>query len=153
MDKNDGSLLDARYVRWQGLSIAQLTVAIGFISGWSAGAVVYGISVLRGIGPANHAGSRGWLMGAIVALLVSSALSFVSVVCRTLDFKLTARKVRKMVMEKRGHVYDRPLTLLSLSSEDYGRLTWVLYSGGVFLFAIGMTILSITIGLNLDIVK
>jgi len=152
MDEDD-SLLDARYIRWQGLSIAQFTVAIGLLSAWSAGAVVYGVSVLRGPDLAHHACFRGWLMGSIVMLLLSSAPSFLAVVSRTLDFKLTARKVRKTVLAKRGRPYARPLVFLSLSSDDYGRITWFLFTVSALLFVAGMLILSITIGTNLDILK
>lgn len=152
MDEDD-SLLDARYIRWQGLSIAQFTVAIGLLSAWSAGAVVYGISVLRGPDLTHHAYFRGWLMGSIVVLLLSSALSFLAVVSRTLDFKLTARKVRKTVLEKRGRQYAGPLVFLWLSSDDYGRITWFLFTGSALLFAAGILILSIAIGSNLDILK
>lgn len=152
MDEDD-NLLDARYIRWQGLSIAQFTVAIGLLSAWSAGAVVYGVSVLHGFELTHHACARGWLIGSIVVLLISSALSFLAVVSRTLDFKLTARKVRKMVLEKKGRQYARPLVFLSLSSDDYGRITWFLFTVSALLFAAGMLVLSITIGTNLDILK
>lgn len=149
----DDSLLDARYIRWQGLSIAQFTVAISLLSAWSAGAMVYGVSVLRGPDLAHHVCSRGWLIGSIVVLLISSALSFLAVVSRTLDFKLTARKVRKTVLAKRGCQYAKPLVFLSLSSDDYGRITWFLFAVSALLFAAGMLVLSITIGTNLDILK
>ncbi|MEO5558804.1 MAG: hypothetical protein ABIO49_03500 [Dokdonella sp.] len=148
---DDDSLLDARYVRWQGLSIAQLTVAIGVMSAWSAGAVVYGVSFLHLLD--HHSCSRGWLLGAIVVLLLASALSFFAVVSRTLDFKLTARKVRKRVLDKRGNPYTKSLTLASLTADQFGKFTWVLFSGSVLLFAVRLTIVSITVGINLDLMK
>ncbi len=85
-------------------------------------------------------------------LLISSALSLLAVVSRTLDFKLTAREVRKMVLAKRGRQYGS-LVFLSLSSDDYGRATWFMFTASALLFVAGMLILSITIGANFAILK
>src|SRR3972149_3211128 len=102
-------MADDRYNRWQGLGIAQLTVAVALISGLSVAGLGVGLMLLQ------HekfvfllsASFKCVFASALLLLFVAALLSCGAVVTRLLDFRLTARKVRKDTKPN----YDRPLTI------------------------------------------
>jgi len=85
---------DPRYVRWQGIAMAQFTVAIALISTLSVAAINAGFGLLRSP-PVMNMGAHS-LCFAISLLLFALAifLALLAAVSRMLDFRLTARKVR-----------------------------------------------------------
>lgn len=114
------SELNVRYVRWQGLAIAQLSVAVALVSALSVAGLGAGLALLQN-SDFMFALHRKWLLAtALVLLVVAAAFSCVTVVARTLDFRLTARKVRK----DQDPSYSRALTFLCASPEFYGRVSW-----------------------------
>jgi len=111
---------DQRFIRWQGLTIAQLSVAVALIYGVSIGGLGFAFSLLQNK-EFSPSGVFRWLFSSSLVLFVLATFFSCSVViARLLDFRLTARKVRNTQDESS----NRPLTIFWLDSDAYGRLTW-----------------------------
>jgi hypothetical protein len=136
-------MADDRYNRWQGLGIAQLSVAVALISGLSVAGLGVGVTLLQ------HekfllllsACFRYAFAAALLLLFVAALLSFGAVITRLLDFRLTARKVRR---DKRPD-YDKSLTIFCFDPDAYGRVTWGLFWASCVSFAVGAILLFISI--------
>jgi hypothetical protein len=135
-------MADERYIRWQGLAIAQLTVAVALISGFSVAGLGVGLSLIQNreflLNPA-HKCAFGL---SLLLLLVAAFFSCGAVITRMLDFKLTARQVRK----KQYPDYKKSLKFFGSDSEAYGRATWRLFWSGCVSFALGAVLLVVCIG-------
>lgn len=130
-------MADTPYVRWQGLAILQLSVAVALISGLSVSALALGMSLLQNkefVPPGAFAITFVW---SFPLLLVAAVASSSAVVSRLLDFRLTARKVRRA----KNSNYPRSLTMFWLGPETYGRITWVLFWIGCLAFLAGVACL------------
>jgi hypothetical protein len=128
---------DDRYNRWQGLAIAQLSVAVALISGLSVSALALGMSLLQNkefVSPGAFGVAFAWSFPLLLLAAVSSSGAVVS---RLLDFRLTARKVRK---DQKPN-YSRSLTMFWLGPEAYGRLAWFLFWTGCVAFLAGVILL------------
>ncbi len=75
-------------------------------------------------------------------LLLAAVFSSSAVVLRLLDFRLTARKVRK---DKKPS-YSRSLKMFWLGPEAYGRITWFLFWLSCVAFLLGVVLLFTSIG-------
>jgi hypothetical protein len=125
---------NTRFVRWQGLAISQLAVAVALISGLSVSALALGMSLLQNkefVPVGIFAKAFAW---SFPLLLLAALASSSAVVSRLLDVRLTARKVRK----KQDPKYTRPLTLFWLGPEAYGKITWFLFWVGCLAFLGGI---------------
>ena len=137
------SMADDRYNRWQGLGIAQLTVAVALISGLSVAGLGLGITLLQHekfVHLLSVPFKRAFA-AALVLLFVATLFSFGAVITRLLDFKLTARKVRRDTKSN----YDKSLTICWLDQDAYSRLTWRLFGGGCLSFVVGAVIFAVSI--------
>jgi len=117
--EKDKHLMDARFVRWQGYAAGQLTVALALISSLSLAGLGAGLALLRS---ENFYAVGLWkCLFAKAMFLFAVALFFVflTTISRTLDFRLTARKVRERIDPK-----GRSLTLFLLNDKQYGKLAW-----------------------------
>lgn len=135
-------MTDSRYNRWQGLAIAQFSVAVALITALSAAALGVGLSLLQNkefpLSPLLHL----WFTGSLLLLLCAAFLSCGAVVTRTLDFRLTARKVRKDTSPG----YPNSLTIFGVGPDGYGRATWRLFWGSCLALLGGVAILVVCIG-------
>lgn len=134
-------MADDRYNRWQGLGIAQLSVAVALISGLSVAGLGTGLSLLQ----KNEfllTAPKYIFSASLLLLLIAALLSCGAVITRLLDFRLTARKVRKDVKP----TYDKPLTIFWLGPEGYGHATWGLFWSSCLTFLIGVVLLVVSIG-------
>lgn len=134
-------MADDRYNRWQGLAITQLSVAVALISGLSVAGLGAGLSLLQNkdfmpAGPLKCA--FAW---SLVLLLFAAFLSCGSVITRLLDFRLTARKVRKV----KNPDYGRSLTMFWLGPDAYGLATWGLFWASCISFTLGVVLLVVSI--------
>jgi hypothetical protein len=130
-------MVDDRYNRWQGLAISQLSVAVALISGLSVSALALGMSLLQSkefVPPGTFSMAFAW---SFPLLLLAAVASSSSVISRLLDFRLTARKVRK----KKKPNYSLSLTIFWFGPEAYGRITWFLFWVGCLAFLSGVALL------------
>ena len=135
-------MANERYIRWQGLGIAQLSVAVALISGFSVAGLGAGLSLLQNdtfklAAPFNYA-----FAASLILFFASSFSSFGAVITRLLDFRLTARKVRKDDSKD----YDKPLIIFCRDADEYGRATWRLFWASCLCFSIGACLLVSSIG-------
>lgn len=135
-------MADDRYNRWQGLAIGQLTVAVALVSTLSVSSLAVGFSLLQSK-EFNPCGiSLAMFVGSFPLLLLAALSSFVAVVSRTLDFRLTARKVRK----DKHQDYSRPLKIFRLGKGEYGKITWSAFWVSCATFLLGVISLFSSIG-------
>ena len=130
-------MADERYVRWQGLAIGQLTVAIAFISGSSIAALGGALSLLK---DKDFILSDGWkcvFALSLLLLILAITCSGAAVIARLLDFRLTARKVRKNNSPK----YNKSLTLFGFDKDEFGLWTWRFFWTSCIFFTLGLAFL------------
>lgn len=135
-------MADDRYNRWQGLAIAQLSVAVALISGLSVSGLAVGLSLLQNKEFVPGGAFKGMFMWSFPILLLAALSSCISVVSRLLDFRLTARKVRK---DKKPD-YSRPIKMFWLGPDAYSSITWFLFWVSCMSFLIGVVLLFVSIG-------
>lgn len=135
-------MADDRYNRWQAAATGQLTVAVALISGLSVAALGAGLSLLKEKDFAIQA-PYGWLFAGAMGLLFLAAISStLAVLSRLLDFRLTARKVRK----DKFPAYDKSLRMFRLNADEFGEMTWRLLWMAVLAFSVGSALLVISVG-------
>lgn len=134
-------MADDRYNRWQGLAIAQLSVAIALISGLSVAGLGIGVSLLQNDKFMPSSTLKCAFAWSMFLLLLAALLSCAAVITRLLDFRLTARKVRK----DKNPEYEKPLILFQLGPDAYGRLTWGLFWLSSSFFLLGVILLVVFI--------
>jgi hypothetical protein len=132
---------DDRYNRWQGLAIAQLSVAIALLSSLSVAGLGVGLVLVRDKEFMQGLQLKCAFAGSMALLFLAAFCSCSSVITRTLDFRLTARKVRKA----RKPAYSRSLTICGLGPEAFGRLSWGLFWLSCLSFTIGSVLLIIAV--------
>ena len=135
-------MADDRYNRWQGLAITQLSVAIALIYGISIGGLGVGFSALQDKEIAPSASLKVTFLLSLFLLLFAIFCSCGAVITRLLDFRLTARKVRKNQKPE----YSPPLTIFRLGPEAYGRATWSLFWLSCLSCIVGAILLVVSIG-------
>jgi hypothetical protein len=128
---------DDRYNRWQGMAATQLSVAVSLLSGLSVSALAFGFSLLQGRDFSPCGVFKSLFIWSLPLLLVAAIASTLVVVSRLLDFRLTARKVRRHQVPS----YSRSLTIFRLGPEGYGRLTWFFFWLGCGSFILGISLL------------
>lgn len=135
-------MADGKYNRWQGLAIGQLSVSVALISSLALAGLGVGLSLLKDERFALQV-PYNLAFGASLFLLVAAIFSsFGAVVSRLLDFRLTARKVRKDARPD----YNRPLTFLRSNADQYGSATWRLFWASCICFALGASIFVVSVG-------
>ena len=135
-------MADERYSRWQGLAIAQLSVAIGLISGFSIAGLGAGLSLLQNKKFVLDQPYKCLFAVSLLLLLAAAFFSCAAVITRLLDFRLTARVVRKQQRPE----YSKPLVLFGFDAEAYGRATWRLFWSSFISFTLGVVLLVVCIG-------
>ncbi len=127
-------MADDRYNRWQGLATTQLSVAVALISGLSVSALAVAMSLLQNNEFVPVGAFKAMFAWSFPLLLLAAVSSSGAVVSRLLDFRLTARKVRK---DQKPN-YFRSLTMFWLGPEAYGRITWFLFWFSCLAFLAGI---------------
>jgi hypothetical protein len=131
-------MTDNRYNRWQALAIAQLSVAVALISALSVAGMGVSLSLLQSKEFMQELPYKAPFAGALFLFALAAACSCFTVVTRTLDFRLTARKVRK----DRDPAHARSLTIFWLNADAYGKTSWGLFWVSLLSFSIGGLLLA-----------
>ena len=137
----DQRMADERYSRWQGLAIAQLSVAVALVSGVSVSALATAVSFLKNKDFVPAGAFSATFVYSFPLLLLAAISSASAVVSRLLDFRLTARKVRKN--EKKD--YPRSLTIFWLDPETYGHFTWLFFCASYVALLAGIALIFISV--------
>lgn len=130
-------MVEDRYVRWQGLAIGQLSFAINLLLGLSVGSLGFAVALVR---DSDFVPSKCYAIVFLVAsglLGIAVACGIGAVVTRLLDFRFTAKKVRKA---KTGDVAG-----LYSDVKALGNATWRLFYVLVGCFFLGIAGLVISV--------
>lgn len=134
-------MAETRYNRWQGLAIAQFSVAIALISGLSISGLAVAFSLLQNKDFTPTGCIKHTFAASLLPLLFAAVFGAGAVVSRTLDFRLTARKARK----DQDSNYSRKLTCFGLGRDCYGRISWILFWLACLALFAGVTLLVVSI--------
>ncbi|WP_434516314.1 hypothetical protein AB6Q56_06755 [Dechloromonas sp. ARDL1] len=110
----------SRYNRWQGLAISQFSVAIALISGWSLSGLGVCFALVQSDKLIITEMVKPFLLAAFICFFVAAIFCCIAVLTRTIDFRLTARKIRL----KEYPEYKNKLTIFLIDSNQYGKLSW-----------------------------
>ena len=133
---HDRHLMDARYVRWQGIAMAQFTVAIALLSALSISMLGASLMLILDEDFPNP-GPHGIALGLSMLLLMAVvALCLLATVSRTLDFRLTARKVRG----------KHCLLMFGINKEQFGGISWACFWTALIFFIGGGLLFSVSCG-------
>ena len=139
---------NSRYNRWQGLALTQFSVSIALVSGLSVSGIGVALSQRNHVAVLeSHIPIRLMLLFAVIAFLCAILLSLSATISRTLDFRLTARKVRS----ESDKNYSKPLIILGCNSDDFGKITWRFFWGSLIFFAIATLVSALYLGLLFEI--
>lgn len=117
------------FVRWQGISREQLTVASSLILGLAIAALGYqSVAVLD----EKVAHVSRMQFGSLTCLAVSSVAGILLVINRLMDFRLTTQ-LAKLRSEKRSEVYP-----LEKQTDRLGKWSWRLFWLQVWSFFVGV---------------
>jgi len=112
--------IEDRFIRWQGHTLSQLSLALSLLSGLSVGGLGLGVALLQKDTFRPNGIFATLFLIALAALLIAAFSSVGATVTRLLDFRLTAKKVRE------GELAE-PLTMFGSDSNGWGRATWRLF--------------------------
>ncbi|GAB5605149.1 hypothetical protein [Sideroxyarcus sp. TK5] len=130
------------FVRWQAITISQLSYAINLILGFSVAALGFQLSLLQNSDfYLSSLGKCAYLIS-LTSLFFSTAFGVWVVINRLRDFRLTARTARKkeeMLREKKDRdEIDSVLGPYRIKSRERGEATWVLFWWQIGSFAVGI---------------
>jgi len=117
------TLAHVRFTRWQAMAISQLSVALALISSLSTAGLGACFSIMQATTQNSAASSKIALILSAALFLAAVFLGVLSVITRTLDFRLTARTAR----QKQTGKSEVDNTIWLITSDRYGRLTWLLF--------------------------
>jgi uncharacterized membrane protein len=125
--------MNDRFVRWQGYSIGQLTLALNMFFGLSVGALAFAFSlVLDKKFVLSDYPKLAFQIG-LISLCLAVFVSCAAVISRLFDFRYTARKIRS---DEKEEVEES--SIYKYKSSALGRLTWRLFWTQVVTLTVGL---------------
>lgn len=134
-------MTNPRYNRWQGLAINQLSVSIALISGLSLSGLGACLSLLQSDKFQLADNIKPYFLAAFISFLISIISGCCAVISRSIDFRLTARKIRNETHQARKRI----TTLFWLNAEQYGKFSWFIFWISCLALLIGCTTISISV--------
>lgn len=108
------------FVRWQGHTMAQMSVVLALLSSLSIAGLGLCFSLIQR-SSFNPTGCYAVIfLLCLFALFIASLSAITATVTHLLDFRLTAQKVR-------NGEQDEPFTYFGTSANGYGQATWRLF--------------------------
>jgi hypothetical protein len=130
------------FVRWQAITIGQLTIAINVILGFAGATLAFGANLL--IKEPSHL--TGWVaslyLASLAVLLVSMGVGVWCVINRLRDFRATMRAARKRETGASDAAIE-PLRKLYLR---LGTKTWTLFWWQIGTFLVGVALMVVSLG-------
>jgi hypothetical protein len=122
------------FVRWQEITINQLTYAVGLILSLSTASLGFAISLLTNKDFEPSLWGKRFFLLTIATFLISTGLGVWCVINRLVDFRVS----RKIAKQREKNASDEELSSIRLKSKSYGDRTWTLFwwQIGVFAFAV-----------------
>lgn len=132
-DKND------RFIRWQGHTMAQMSVVLALLSTLSIGGLGLSFSLIQQPSFKPVGCYAVAVLFALLCFFVSSLVSIIATVTRLLDFRLTAQKIR-------NGTQDESLTYFGTDANGYGKATWRLFWVAAVSLFIAVILLTTAVG-------
>lgn len=129
------------FIRWQSITIAQLTYAVNLVLGFSIAALAFQVTSLlnENLNPASWQKCAFSL--SLLSLLTSTGLGIWCVINRLLDFRAT-KTVARMREEGKSDIEMEPYRALykRLGKKTWGLFWWQIgtFGVGVLLFVLGV---------------
>jgi hypothetical protein len=130
-----------RFNRWQALAIGQLSVSVALLSALSVAGLGSALSLVQNQDFVALLRYKILFASSFPLFFLCAFCSCAAVITRTMDFRLTARCVRK----GQQHSIDESLKLWGLSASQYGRLTWFLFWAAILFFSLAGFALAIAV--------
>ncbi|SCX25175.1 hypothetical protein SAMN05216379_12619 [Nitrosomonas eutropha] len=130
------------FIRWQSITIAQLTYAVNLILGFSVATLAFQITLLLNNGFVPASWQKCSFTLSLVLLLVSVGLGLWCVINRLRDFRATTKVARK---RKKG-ASEFELEPLRNFYRALGRKTWGIFWWQVGTFGVGVLLTVISVG-------
>lgn len=131
-----------RYNRWQALAITQTSVLVSLLSALSVAGLGASLSLVQNKEFIEALVSRMTLVYALSTYSLCLLFSSTAVLSRTMDFRLTAREVRKRLNPS----YSKSTTIFGLTSSKLGKVTWFCVWISFLTFCIASLALAYAVG-------
>lgn len=126
---------DEKFVRWQRITLQQLTYAINLILGFSGAAIGFEISISF----SDHFALPYWYgslyLLSLVVLAISIAFGVSTVITRLSDFRMTAKIARLKPETPSNH---DEIERLRGKTELLGKISWCLFYAQISSFSVGI---------------
>lgn len=130
-------MANERFVRWQGLAISQLSVAVALLSGLSIAGLGAGLALLQKADFLLSPCFKAAFAASMLLFVTTAFCSCGAVITRLLDFRLTARKTNGS---------SKSLKIFRRDSGEYGDATWRLFWTSCIAFIVGSTLFVTSVG-------
>lgn len=128
-------------VRWQQLTISQLSYAINLILILSTGSIGFSVNLLNWEKFSLSCSSKPFFDIGGAILFLSTGFSIWATINRLRDFRLTA----KIARDRDKGVSEEEINKLRSESDKLGACTWKLFRWQISLFFIGFLLIAISV--------
>lgn len=125
------------YVRWQGITIKQMTYSINLILGFATGLLAYEVNLIINPNLNLTSNSKCFFLVSLLLILFSMFFGLWCVINRLKDFRKTAKIARK----REKNETDNELESLRNDVRNLGKWTWILFNLQIFCFGLGFVFL------------
>jgi hypothetical protein len=134
------------FIRWQTITISQLTYAVNLILGLSVATLAFQITLLLNKDFCPVSWQKITFPIALILLLLSVALGLWCVINRLRDFRATTKVARK----RENGATDEELKLLRKVYDKLGKNTWLIFWWQISTFGVGVLLTIISVGFSLS---
>ena len=138
---DDKKIADEKFVRWQGITITQLSYSINLILSFTVAAIGFGVSLLLNDSFQPTSWQSCIFSISMLLLLASGAFGIWCTINRLRDFRATA----KITNLKRKEGNEEELTELQTLTKKLGKKTWGIFWAQIGAFAAGILLLVISV--------
>jgi len=138
---SDDSSKDEKFIRWQGITITQLSYSINLILTFSVAAIGFSVSLLlnENFKPTSCQAYAFFL--SLMLLLASGAIGIWCTINRQRDFRATA----KITNLKRKEGHESELAELRALTNKLGKKTWGIFWWQIGTFSAGIFVLVLSV--------
>jgi len=140
----DSSKNNESFIRWQAITIGQLSYAINLILGFSVAGLGFGVSLLLKDTFNPISWQKYTFVLSLVSLLASFALGVWCTVNRLRDFRATMRITRKRDKEE----CETEVQALRLLTDKLGKKTWGIFWWQIGTFSAGILFMVIAVAFS-----
>ena len=137
------------FVRWQAITIGQLSYAINLILGFSVATLGFQLSLLQNKEFGLPAWGKCVFLLSLISLIISAAFGVWVVINRLRDFRLTTRisdKRESMIEAKKTkEEIDNALEPYRMKSRELGEMTWGLFWWQIGSFSVSIFLVTLTV--------